>query len=125
MDNFDEKLREALILHSKLAVLYLIQEHFMNNTGDVNIPAHSWVAFIKPYLDKNSVPTYTGKQSLLDAALGDYADYGFSLTEPDSHVTELYFKDKKIASFNQTRLTIPVLLEECRIFLQSISAGDE
>lgn len=32
---------------------------------------------------------YTGKQSLLDAALGEFKDFGFSLIEPDDHVAEL------------------------------------
>lgn len=62
---------------------------------------------------------YTGNQSILDAALGEFKDYGFSLKEPDDHLTELYFKDKKIATYNQVKLTIPVLHEGCRNFLKN------
>ncbi len=64
---------------------------------------------------------YTGKQSVLDEALGEFKDYGFSLVEPDDHVTELYFKDKKIATYNQTKLTELILHEGCRNFLKSLA----
>ena len=64
---------------------------------------------------------YKGYQSIRDAALGEYADMGFSIKEPDDHFTELYFKDKKIATYYQTALTIPVLHEGCRNFLKNIS----
>jgi len=64
---------------------------------------------------------YKGYQSIRDAALGEYADLGFSLIEPDDHVAELYFKDKKIATYNLTKLTILVLHEGCRNFLNNLS----
>jgi hypothetical protein len=70
------------------------------------------------------MPTYTGKQSILNAALGEFAAYGFRLVEPDDHVTELYFKDKRIGVFNQDKLTIPILHEGCRNFLKNIM-GEE
>lgn len=63
---------------------------------------------------------YTGKQSVLDEALGEYAQYGFKLTEPDIHILELYFKDKRIATYNQTRVTIPIIREGCKNYLASI-----
>lgn len=63
--------------------------------------------------------SHTGKQGIWDAALGIFKDYGFSLVEPDDHVVELYFKDLKIATFNQSTLTIPILHEECRNFLKN------
>jgi len=62
---------------------------------------------------------YTGLQSMWDAALGEFAEYGFSLNAPDDHVVELYFKDKRIATYNQATLTIPVLQEGCRNFLKN------
>ena len=98
----DTELQKALKLEAKLQTLVSIKEHFMDNDGNVNIPATSWEALIKPYLEVK-VPTYTGKQSILNAALGEYADYGFSLVAPDDHTTELYFKVIKdlIASHNE------------------------
>jgi len=64
---------------------------------------------------------YTGKQSIYDASLGKYKDFGFSLVAPDDHVIELYFKDKRIAVYNQTRLTVPVLHQDCENYLKSIA----
>ena len=58
-----------------------------------------------------------------DAALGDFIDLGFSLSEPDDHFTELYFKDKKIATYFQTTVTIPVIREDCQNFLNNINQG--
>jgi len=66
------------------------------------------------------MPTYTGKQSILDEALGKHANCGFTLVEPDDHVVELYFKGKKIATYNQSKLTIPILREGCRNFLTNL-----
>ena len=67
--------------------------------------------------------TYTGKQSVLDAALGKFKDYGFSLVEPDDHFLELYFKDKKIATYYQGAVTIKIIREGCQNFLKSIERG--
>ena len=39
----------------------------------------------------------------LNDILGEYQHMGFSLKEPDGHVLELYFKDKRIAVLNQTK----------------------
>lgn len=64
---------------------------------------------------------YSGKQSMLDASLGEYAGYGFRLVEPDDHITELYFKDKCIARYNQDKLTIPELHKGCKNYLESIA----
>jgi len=63
---------------------------------------------------------YTGKQSILDEALGEYADYGFKLVEPDNYFTELWFKDKTIAVYNQTKVTFEVIREGCKNYLVSI-----
>jgi len=64
---------------------------------------------------------YTGKQSVLNEALGEYADKGFSLVEPDTHLLELYFKDHRIAVYNQTRATVEVIREGCRNYLDSLA----
>jgi len=61
--------------------------------------------------------TYTGKQSVLDEALGIYGELGFQLVEPDDHLLELWFKDKRIAVYNQTKTTIPIIREGCKNFL--------
>ena len=63
--------------------------------------------------------TYIKKQNILDAALGDLSNFGFTLIEPDDHFTELYFKDKKIATYNQSKLTIEILRQDCRNFLKN------
>ena len=63
---------------------------------------------------------YTGKQSVLDEALGEYADCGFQLVEPDDHFTELWFKDKKIAIYNQTMATFEIIQEGCKNYRASI-----
>jgi len=68
--------------------------------------------------------TYTGKQSVLDEALGKYKDYGFSLIEPDDHLLELWFKDKRIAVYNQPVATIKIIREGCQNFLVNKLAQD-
>ena len=64
--------------------------------------------------------TYTGRQSVLDAALGKFKYQGFSLIEPDDHLLELYFKEKRIAVYYQSSVTIKVIREGCQNFLKSI-----
>ncbi|KKK84102.1 hypothetical protein LCGC14_2786740 [marine sediment metagenome] len=66
---------------------------------------------------------YTGKQSVLDEALGGYADCGFKLAEPNDHVLLLFFKDKQIATYNQTTTTYEILQEGCKTYLTSISGA--
>jgi len=60
------------------------------------------------------------RQDTLDAILGDFKDYGFSLREPDTDTAELSYKGKVIARYNQAKLTIPVLLEGCRNYLKNM-----
>jgi len=64
---------------------------------------------------------YSGRQSILEAALGGFQYYGFRLAEPDDHFLELYFKDKKIATFYQGSVTIKIIREGCRNYLKSIA----
>jgi len=68
--------------------------------------------------------TYTSKQSILDETLGQYKDFGFELIEPDDHLLELWFKDKRIAVYNQTRVTIEIVREGCKNFLANKLAHD-
>ena len=64
---------------------------------------------------------FTGMQGVLDAALGKYKDEGFTLVEIDDHTTEHYFKDHKVATYNQSNLTIPRLHEDCSLYLKDVS----
>ena len=64
---------------------------------------------------------YTGKQSILDSALGEYADLGFRLEEPDDHVTNLYFKDKLIFTYLQNKVTAQIISEDCRSFMNLLN----
>ena len=73
--------------------------------------------------------THTGKQSILDEALGHYKDYGFSLVESedgrfDDHFLELWFKGKRIAIYNQTKATFDVIKQGCQNFLVNKLAQD-
>ncbi len=61
--------------------------------------------------------TNTKRQTELNEVLGEYVDYGFSLKEPDDHVLELYFKDKRIAVYNQTKVTPDIIREGCKNFV--------
>ena len=63
---------------------------------------------------------YKTKQSILDEALGEYAGYGFRLIEAGGGVLELYFKDKKIATYYQPRATIEIIREGCQNYLKNI-----
>lgn len=65
--------------------------------------------------------TYTGKQSLLDAALGEFKDYGFKLVENDDHCVELYHNGKRIAVYNQQATTIELIRAGCENYLKSIA----
>lgn len=74
---------------------------------------------------KTNMAEYTGRQSILDAALGTYKDYGFSLSEKDDHTLTLAFKGKDIAHYNQTKVSIPLLHEGCKNYLASFVRNQE
>lgn len=67
--------------------------------------------------------TYTGKQSVLNEALRMYGELGFKLVEQDDHLLELWFKDKRIAVYNQTKATIPIIREGCKNFLANLQVN--
>lgn len=67
---------------------------------------------------------YTGKQSVLDEALGIYGELGFQLTELDDHLLELWFKDKLVAVYNRTKATTRIIREGCENFLVNKLAQD-
>ena len=64
---------------------------------------------------------YSDKQSILDATLGKFKDYGFNLVEPDDHCLDLYFKDKRVATYYQGSVTIKIIRDNCRNYLKSIA----
>ncbi len=62
-------------------------------------------------------------KTIWDDANEEYKDYGFNLEEPDDHTLELYFKDKRIATYNQTKVTAEIIREGCKNYLTSLSRG--
>jgi len=64
---------------------------------------------------------YTGRQSLLDAALGEFRDYGFKLVEDDDHFVEVHYNGKRIAVYNQKAATIPIIRAGCENYLKNIA----
>ena len=59
-------------------------------------------------------------KNLFDAALGEFKDIGFSLVEPDNKTIELYFKDKLVHRYYQTRVSIMTFHNDCRNFLNTL-----
>ena len=64
---------------------------------------------------------YTGEQSVLNEGLGEYKDYGFKLIKVSDQILELYFKDKKIATYNRPLATITIIREGCKNFLRNLA----
>ena len=71
---------------------------------------------------EGNMTQYTGLQSLLNATLGEYQSKGFRLMEDSDHFLRLYYQDSLLEVFNQTRVTIPVIHETCRRYLESLDA---
>jgi len=71
--------------------------------------------------EENNMSQFTGKQSVLDGALGEYTEQGFTLREPDDHVTQLYFKDNLLATYNQTKVTFETLQKCCQNYLKELN----
>lgn len=81
-----------------------------------NIPATSFHALA--YELANKIVKGDKMATVLDTiTLGEYADIGFSLKEDADHILELYFKEKCIARFNQSRVTPQILQEGCKNFV--------
>jgi hypothetical protein len=62
-------------------------------------------------------------RTIWDKIIGEYAEYGFNVKYPDDFILELYFKDKKIASFYRDKITPEVLQEGCKNFIKNLSWG--
>lgn len=60
-------------------------------------------------------------KTIWDDVIKDYQDYGFRIELPEAFLLELYFKDKKIATFYRDKVTPEVLREGCKNYLKSIS----
>jgi len=64
---------------------------------------------------------YTGLQSILNAALGEYQFKGFRLVEFGDHALNLYYQDEWVGVISQGSATIPVIHEACREHLEGIA----
>jgi len=58
-----------------------------------------------------------------DDVIKDYQDYGFRIELPEDFLLELYFKDKKIATFYRDKVTPEILREGCKYYLKNINGG--
>jgi len=58
--------------------------------------------------------------TIWDEAIKDYQDYGFRIEYPEEFLLELYFKDKKIATFYRDQITPDILTNGCKNYLKSI-----
>ena len=74
---------------------------------------------------KAKMRKYTGKQSVLDEALGEYKDLGFSLTKLDCLSIELWFKAKRIAVYNWDKVTFDIIREGCANYFKAIAGWAE
>lgn len=60
-------------------------------------------------------------RTVWDEAIEEYKDYGFNIELPDGFLLELYFKDHRIATFYQYKITPEVIREGCKNYLKSIN----
>ncbi len=63
-----------------------------------------------------------GMRSILDASLGDFTNFGFSLKEEDDHLLHLFCNGERIATFSQSGATIPAIHNQCVQHLRSVVA---
>jgi len=69
------------------------------------------------------MPSYMNLQSILNAALGEYQPKGFRLMEIDDHALRLYYRDAEVGIFSTGGVTIPVIHETCREYLEKLDAS--
>ena len=62
-------------------------------------------------------------KTIWDEALNGYGDYGFRIELIANYLLQLYFKDKKIATFYLDKITPDVLKQGCETYLNSIMRG--
>lgn len=68
---------------------------------------------------------FTCRQSVLNAALNGFDEYGFSLTEPDKITTELRFKGEIVRIFPQETVTFNDIHNACREYLSKVALWPE
>jgi len=59
---------------------------------------------------------YTGGQSIVDAALGQYRNLGFSLVEAADHRLALRYKGVELERYNQLTITVETIRRQCHVF---------
>ncbi len=64
--------------------------------------------------------TYTGKQSVLDEALGIYLHMSFKLKELDDGTIELAYSGKRIGLFHSDKVPIEIIRENCKNYLTNL-----
>ncbi len=64
-------------------------------------------------------------KTIWNDVIGDYQEFGFSIEYPDAFLMQLYFKDKKIATFYRDKVTPEILREGCKNYLKSINGEYE
>jgi len=61
----------------------------------------------------------------LDSTLGEYAELGFHFKKAGYNIVDLYFKDKKLATYNNIDVTpIDIVRQGCRNYLNNLTRGD-
>ena len=63
---------------------------------------------------------YTGFHSILNAALGEYSDKGFRLSE-DEHFLYLFYRDERIGVFSAIGATPVKIHDACQEYLDRLS----
>jgi len=69
------------------------------------------------------MPNYINYQSILEAALCSYKDYGFSIEETTDSGAILYHNNIPLASFSKEDTTMIRIHSACLEYLKNISIG--
>ncbi len=69
--------------------------------------------------------TYKSKKDILSATLGEYAELGFTLHEPDDHMLVLQYKGETIMVYDQLTTTIAAIRVYCYYYLHEILDMDD
>ena len=69
--------------------------------------------------------TYKSKKDILSATLGEYAELGFTLHEPDDHQLVLKYKDQTIMVYDQLTTTIAAIRVYCYYYIHEILGLDD
>ena len=69
--------------------------------------------------------TYKSKKDVLTGVLGEYAELGFTLHEPDDHQLVLKYKDQTIMVYDQLTTTIAAIRVYCYYYIHEILGLDD